>query len=234
MLTTVPSFVSVIFVLTTMLTLYFFHFAIKNSTIEKTRNKARVILYFMILWLALQAMVSLDDFYSSNTHTVPPRFLLLVLPPLALIVILFITQSGRRFIDSLPVPHLTLLHVVRFPVEITLFFLAFYKAVPLLMTFEGRNFDILSGLSAPLIAFLGFRKKLIGNKFILFWNVIALALLVNIVTNAILSAPFTFQQFAFDQPNKAVFYFPFSWLPCFIVPVVLFSHLVSIRRLLKS
>ena len=61
-----------------------------------------------------------------------------------------------------------------------------------------------------------------------------LATFINIVVNAILSAPFTFQQFAFDQPNVAVLYFPFVWLPCFIVPVVLFSHLVLIRQLLKK
>ena len=41
----------------------------------------------------------------------------------------------------------------------------------------------------------------------------SLALLVNIVGNAILSAPFQFPQFAFDQPNHAVLYFPFIWLP---------------------
>ncbi|HVF96549.1 MAG TPA: hypothetical protein VM871_04480, partial [Flavisolibacter sp.] len=39
--------------------------------------------------------------------------------------------------------------------------------------------------------------------------------------------------FAFDQPNIAVLYFPFIWLPSFIVPVVLLSHLVCIRQLLK-
>jgi len=102
------------------------------------------------------------------------------------------------------------------------------------MTFEGRNFDILAGLSTPFIAYFGFTKKTIGRKFLLAWNIICLLLLLNIVVNAILSAPFVFQQFAFDQPNIAILYFPFVWLPGFIVPVVLFSHLVLIRRLSKS
>jgi hypothetical protein len=68
---------------------------------------------------------------------------------------------------------------------------------------------------------------------ILVWNFICLALLANIVINALLSTPFPFQQFAFDQPNIAILYFPFNWLPTFIVPVVLFGHLLSIRRLMK-
>jgi len=63
------------------------------------------------------------------------------------------------------------------------------------------------------------------------WNVICLGLLFNIVINAILSAPTIFQAQAFDQPNIGVFYFPFVWLPCFIVPAVLFSHLVCLKKL---
>ena len=62
---------------------------------------------------------------------------------------------------------------------------------------------------------------------------IALGLLLNIVFIAIFSAPFSFQKFAFEQPNIAVLFFPFSWLPAFIVPVVLFCHLASIRQLIK-
>jgi hypothetical protein len=54
---------------------------------------------------------------------------------------------------------------------------------------------------------------------------------LNIVVNAALSAPVPFQQFAFDQPNIAVLYFPFVWLPGFIVPLVLFAHLAAIQKL---
>ena len=86
----------------------------------------------------------------------------------------------------------------------------------------------------PFIAYFGFTKNILSRKIILAWNFICLALLTNIVVNALLSAPFPFQQFAFDQPNIAILYFPFSWLPSFVVPVVLFGHLVSIRRLIKS
>lgn len=93
------------------------------------------------------------------------------------------------------------------------------------MTFEGRNFDILSGLTAPIIFYFGFVTKQLDRKVILIWNFICLALLINIVVVAILSAPFPFQQFAFDQPNIAVLYFPFNWLPSCVVPLVLLSHL---------
>lgn len=102
------------------------------------------------------------------------------------------------------------------------------------MTFEGRNFDIIAGITAPFMYFVCFNGAVVKNKgLLLAWNFICLALLINIVVNAVLAAPFSFQKFAFDQPNIAVLYFPFVWLPSFIVMLVLFSHLVVIRRLLK-
>ncbi|MEO6499519.1 MAG: hypothetical protein ABIN95_10915 [Mucilaginibacter sp.] len=66
----------------------------------------------------------------------------------------------------------------------------------------------------------------------LLWNFICLALLLNVVAHALLSAPFRFQQMAFEQPNVAILYFPFIWLPGFIVPAVLLCHLSAIRQLI--
>jgi len=119
-------------------------------------------------------------------------------------------------------------------VELVLYWLFLHQAVPELMTFAGRNFDILAGITGPFVAYYGVKKQMLGRKTLIGWNLIALALLFNIVIHAVLSAPFAFQVLAFDQPNVAVLYFPFSWLPGFVVPLVLFSHLVAIRQLTRS
>jgi hypothetical protein len=102
------------------------------------------------------------------------------------------------------------------------------------MTFEGRNFDILAGITAPIIYYFAFVKKIIPNKFLLVWNIFCLALLINIVINGVLSIPSPIQQFAYDQPNIALLHFPFVWLPCCIVPIVMLSHVISIRKLLTK
>jgi hypothetical protein len=83
----------------------------------------------------------------------------LVLPPLLGIAGLFMSPKGRKFIDGLDLKSLTILHTIRIPVELVLFFLFTYKAVPELMTFEGRNFDILSGITAPVIFYFAFIRK---------------------------------------------------------------------------
>ena len=218
-----PTYISLVFALTTIVTVWFFYMATKNS---------RTTLIILFLWLIVQAVIGLSGFYTV-TNTMPPRFLLLVLPPLLFIIGLFVTVKGRQYLDSLDIKSLTILHIIRIPVELVLFWLFINKAVPKLMTFEGRNFDILSGLTAPVIFYFGFIKQQIGKKIILLWNIICLGLLINIVVIAVLSAPFPFQKFAFDQPNIAVLYFPFVWLPCCVVPLVLLSHLATIRQLLN-
>lgn len=218
-----PQFISIVFGLTTILTVGLFY---------KATNKSKATLFIILSWLVLQTLFGLSGFYNV-TDTIPPRFLLLVFPPILLIIGLFITSKGRQYIDSLDTKTLTILHSVRIPVEIVLFWLFVNKTVPELMTFEGRNFDILSGLTSPIIFYFGFIKKQLNRKIILTWNFICLGLLINIVANAVLSAPFPFQKFAFDQPNIAVLYFPFNWLPSCVVPLVLLSHLATIKQLLN-
>lgn len=210
--------------LSTLLTIVLFYIASRKSSIT---------LIVLLIWLGLQGLIGSTGFYIVE-NTMPPRFILLVLPALILIAILFSTTSGRKYIDQFSLRTLTLIHIVRIPVEIVLFWLFTYNVVPKLMTFEGRNFDILSGISAPLILYFGFINKSLNKNIILLWNLICLGLLLNIVINAVLSAPFQFQQFAFEQPNIAVLYFPFNWLPSVVVPIVLFSHLITIRQLTKK
>ena len=218
-----PFYIGLVFTLSTFLALYFMY---------KASNQSKLALIILFTWMVFQMGVALSEFYLDK-NTVPPRFLLMVLPPMAFIIFLFNTKKGKAYIDSLNPTYVYLLHIVRIPVELVLFWLAIEKVIPELMTFEGRNFDIISGITAPIIYYLGYHKKALSNKFVLIWNFLCLGLLVNIVINAVLSAPFAFQQFAFEQPNIAVLYFPFNWLPSLVVPMVLFAHLASIRHLLR-
>lgn len=220
-----PSYINFTFAFTTLLTVFIFYYA---------SGKAKKLLIIAAGWLLLQEIVSFSGFYTV-TNTLPPRFILLPLPPVILIIVLFATAKGRAFLDRFDLKLLTILHTVRIPVELVLLWLWQQGKIPQLMTFEGRNFDILSGITAPVMVWLCFgNKPVLGRKALLVWNFICLGLLINIVANAALSVPFPFQKFAFEQPNIAVLYFPFVWLPCCVVPIVLLSHLISIRKLLKQ
>lgn len=222
MLTTVPFHVTIIFIATTILTFILF---------LKAANKNGTVAITCIAWLVFNAALSLNGFYK-DTHALPPHFLLATIPAIIAIIVIILSRRGKKFVANLNIKTLTLLSIVRIPVEFCLYWFYQSKAVPQLMTFEGRNFDILSGITAIVVYFICFKGRTVVRRNVLMaWNIIALLLLLNIVINAVLSLPVSFQQFAFDQPNIAVLYFPFVWLPSFIVMIVLFSHLASIKKL---
>ena len=220
----IPFVVSLLTVLATFITVAFFY---------KAAGQSKKTLLILSAWLLLQTFPAINGFYTV-TAGVPPRFSLLLGPPLIFIAVLFLTKKGKGYIDGLDIKWLTLLHSIRIIVEVILFWVFTYKTIPVVMTFEGRNFDILSGITAPVLYYFVCIKKQVDKKILLAWNFLCLGLLINIVVIAIISAPFAFQQLGFDQPNIAVLYFPFTWLPCCIVPLVLFSHLAAIRQLLYS
>ena len=210
------------FGLISLATVYWFYVA---------SNKSKIFLLIAFLWMSFQMILGLTEFYLDGL-SLPPRFLLLLLPPILLAIAMFTTKKGKIFIETLYLKQLTLIQTIRAGLEIILFDLYLAKAVPEIMTFEGRNFDIISGLTAPVVYYYGFIKKSMNRTAMITWNVISLALALNIVFTAILSAQTPFQQFGFEQPNIAVAYFPFNWLPSVVVPILLFSQLVSIRQLL--
>ncbi|MBE2288028.1 MAG: hypothetical protein IAE95_00640 [Chitinophagaceae bacterium] len=184
-------------------------------------------------WIMLQTGLGLSGFYT-DFSSVPPRFLLMVAPPVILIAVGTLTAKGRKALDAMNERSLLMLHTVRVPVEFCLLWLWQTGMVPQVMTFEGRNFDIICGLTAPVVFYLVYVRKVAGAKTMLLWNAGCLLLLANIVIHAVLAAPTPFQRIAFDMPNVAIGYFPFNLLPAFLVPAVLLSHVVSLRSIMKA
>lgn len=214
-----PIYIPIVFMATVIMGLYLLYKATRSYT----------VLLIAIGWLLLQAIVSLTGFYSDTT-TLPPRMIFLVIPPIVLIIVLFATVKGRRLIKTLSLEWLVLASIIRLPVEFVLLWLAIHGVVPYLMTFEGFNFDIISGITAPLIWYFMFYKKHFHRGIFIAWNLVCIGLLLNVVIRALLSVPTPFQKFAFSQPNVAVLYFPYTWLPGFLVPLVLFAGLAGLYR----
>jgi hypothetical protein len=97
------------------------------------------------------------------------------------------------------------------------------------MTFEGRNFDVVSGLTAIVIAILVTNKK-ISPSIVIAWNFLGLALLINIVAIAIMSMPTPFRVFMNEPANTIVTRFPVVWLPALLVPLAYGLHFLSFRQ----
>jgi len=223
MIERVPLWISLLFLITAVATIVLFYYA---------NSKPKLIAVIIVLWSAIHSVLAFNGFYQ-NTSAFPPRFGLVLLPTTLLIIYGLLPKQQQWFIENRNIKISTFLHSIRVPVEIVLFQLFVYEQVPMLMTFEGRNFDILIGITAPIIGLL-FLKHLINKKVLLVCNVIGLAFIFFIFFNGLLSAELPFQQFGFEQPNRAVSYFPFVLLPATIVPIVIFTPITDLIKLKKE
>ena len=224
-----------LFIAITLTTVFLFLRTIKYPNFKIPRKTAKTVMIILFIWIALQGWLGFRGGYRDYVFTPPKIFILGVAPAFLFILCLLLVSKGRTFLKQLDLKALTVLHLIRIPVELGLFFLCAHKVLPTEMTFTGQNFDILSGLTAPLIVWLVFVKKRKNAKAVLIiWNFICLALLANIVYTAIFSTPYPFQKFGMEQPNIAVFYFPYVWLPTVIVPLVVLAHISTFLKLFSK
>lgn len=223
----VPAFVSVVFMITTFVTVGIFLLAVRSLPSSRW---SRLLAFAVPFGLVLQFVIGSGGVFQ-NTTALPPRlFVFGAAPSLALIAVLF-WFARDEVVLRLSLPVLTILHTIRVPVELVLAWLADASAVPQIMTFHGTNFDIISGITAPLAFVVALRTGPLARWLLAGWNVAAFALLLNVVITAVFCVPSPIQKLAFDQPNMAVLYFPYSWLPTVVVPIVLFSHLAALYQL---
>jgi len=223
MIKELPNWLNLLFLLTVGVTVLMFYYA---------NGKRKKLLAGLIIWSFLQSLLAVTGFYQV-TNTLPPRFALVLLPATIMIVVGLLPKYRKELLKDRNKTASTFLHTVRIPVEIVLFYLFIYRMVPELMTFEGRNFDIVAGLTAPIVGILLLAKRA-SNSLLILWNLVCFCLVLLILVNGILSSELPFQQFGFEQPNKAINYFPFILLPAVIVPIVIYTHLTDLILLIKE
>jgi hypothetical protein len=163
----------------------------------------------------------------------PAPGLLMVLVITIGTVALALSGTGARLAEGVPLAVLVGYQAFRLPLEWLLHRLYLEGVIPVEMTYAGRNFDVVSGLSAAVLAVL-LAKGWRGRAVVIAWNVLGLALLANIVAVAVLSTPTGFQVFADGPPNRLPSMVPYVWLPTVLVQAALLGHLLVFRALKRS
>ncbi|HWZ99797.1 MAG TPA: hypothetical protein VN025_18715 [Candidatus Dormibacteraeota bacterium] len=193
---------------------------------ELTRRSKEVGGAFF-LWLAATGVLGYTARLHDFSHRPP---MLPALVGLAFVGVYFGSyfSAASKLIASPGLAWLIGLQVFRVAVEIFLFLGHRAGFVPVQMTFEGRNWDVLTGLTALPMAWLIAKNK--APKWLIYaWNSMGLALLLNVVVVAVLSMPTPLRRFHNEPANTFVAYFPYVWLPTYLVQVAWLSHLLIYR-----
>jgi len=182
-------------------------------------------LIVFILWNTIITSLSINSFFT-DTKSLPPRMLLVIAPSICFVLMCYRKKQEIVLRKDL---HLAL-HSLRLPVELMLHLLFLRGLLPREMTYQGWNFDILTGLSAIVLLLIAAFGKRTPKKTFYYWNLFGMIMLAIVVSIAILSAPSPIQILSKEQPNLAILQFPYILLPSLIVPLVLTSHLLLLKQ----
>jgi hypothetical protein len=220
------------FVLLTAIMFYLLYAEINRAikltswTEDRKTKVARRFLLAITLWPALILAVSATGFFE-DFSSFPPRFVLVLIVPMITIVATVLSKPVKEILPHIPTQNLVRLQVFRIFVELLIWAAFVQNALPIQMTFEGRNLDILSGIGGIMVAYF-----LANNRLALYaYNFIALGLLINIVTTAILSLPTPFRIFMNEPSGSLVAHFPYILLPGMLVPLAYGLGFLSLRQL---
>lgn len=199
-----------------------------TETVQKSFwTKATLII---ILWVVIIGVLSFAGFFRV-TNTLPPRPVILIIISLIAAVMWSRSQRMSELLSVMPLHWLVYIQAFRIFVELILWQGYVRGLLPIQMTFEGYNYDIVSGILAILAGWIINHKpasaKVVGTVY----NIIGILLLLNILTIAVLSMPTSFRYFTNDPSNIIVGEFPFIFIPGVFVVLAIFMHVFSIRQL---
>lgn len=196
------------------------------------RGRYGVVMIVLVFWLVVPAVLASRGFLDRYSPLPAPGFVLVGLITLGTVILAF-SAFGARLAAGIPLAGLVGYQVFRVPLEWVLHELYSEGVIPVQMTYAGQNFDFVTGvLAAALGLWLWAGHRTVW--LVVAWNIVGLALLVNIVTIAILSTPAPFRYFMNDPANLLPSTFPYVWLPTFLVQAALFGHLLVFRAISRS
>jgi hypothetical protein len=143
---------------------------------------------------------------------------------LALVAVLLIahrvSRPFHRWISSVPIRWLISVHLIRF-VGFYFLYLHHLHQLPFAFAVPGGCGDILVAVGALLLLL----TRRTSGRLVLAWNVLGLADILFVVLTA--------ARLAFHDPASmdALLRFPLSLLPTFIVPIIIFTHIILFLRL---
>jgi len=184
---------------------------------SRARRDTALTLYLVASWLAATGGAAADGWLR---FTRPPTMIALFVSILAIAIAVVASPLGKRLATQLPLWALVGFQVFRAGVELLLHRAYVEGVMPRQMSYSGRNFDIISALTAALVA-VWLARGGRSMRVVLAWNVLGTLLLANTLSVALQSAP----------TRLRVTQAPWVWLPAVMVLAAIIGHGLVYRRL---
>lgn len=225
----IPIDITIGFTLLPLVVLATFSFVL----VKRSRSLSWVVVV-MAGWTVFTAAMAYSGLLAEFT-SFPAWIPILVLAQLAFVFWLGWYSHWSDLLAEIPQYILVGLQCFRIPVELLLATLAARKLLAIEMTYNGRNFDVLEGITAVALAiWLKRRGENSLRHIVLVWNLIGLSLVTVVLAHGLLSVPYPSQFLHLSMPTFIIAYFPVVWLLTLLVPMAYLLHLVSMRRCLAK
>jgi pimeloyl-ACP methyl ester carboxylesterase len=183
----------------------------------------------LIAWTILLGILSIRGFFA-DFSVLPPRLAFALLPPLIPVLLFIRSRAGKELLHRIQPQWLIYLQSFRILVEIGIWMLVRRGSLPVQLSFEGRNFDMLVGLLAFPVGYYCFVKKTWPPAVALLYNIAGLVSLLNVVTITSLSMPTPLRVFHSQPDSSLLTMFPLIYLPGLLVPLAYTLHILSLRQ----
>lgn len=202
--------------------------AVLWPVVAAPERRGKVILGVGLL-LGFLALAAGSGWAAGNLDGLPPRPLFVALPVLILAVVFAASPWGHEIAMSRSVALLVGFQIFRVPLEVVLHQLYVTGDLPVQMTWEGYNFDVITGVTAVVIAGLARSGKL-NRGLLAAWNTMGMVLLFAIIVIAVGSLPTPLMFVDAEPPNTFAITLP-GVLILLPVASALVGHILVFRRL---
>lgn len=181
----------------------------------------------MLLWLSLFGALSIISITLPGTVDLSVAIVVAFLLPLVVLAVV-LTGKWPTLTAEQDDSFVHYFHLWRLPASFVPLWLYQSGVVPIQMTFEGYNFDIIAGLTAPVLSSLAFGQQMLNKTVVMVWNILA-AIILLASTWVVYSELMTNSQLMALYASV-----PFSLLLLALAPLSLAFHVQAVWRVLQG
>ena len=204
-------------------------FSLPDIEADRRLKRSLSVLFFIVGWLAVSNILGMMGIFTRYSQ-------------LVLVFAFGIPFLGMKLISKSKVLTGVMLNLplhlvigIQFYRILGIIFLALYSMnlMPAEFAIPAGVGDIIVGISAPIVAYMIFKRKEIAKRLAIIWNYVGIADLVIAVMMGSFTASTMLQFLSLNAPNDLIITYPLVTVPTFAVPFAFLLHLIALEILKK-